>query len=132
VLAPWASGPPRPHWTQVSHELAWAEHLSAVRAELGARFQRAADHGRRAEPVQPLYVILDEAALLHSYVNDPAVRAETSTCAETHPDAVGVVSDIARLGRAVRVHLITVTSEPSAVHLATLRDCTRHFDLNRR
>lgn len=130
VLAPWASGPPRPHWTQVSHELAWAKHLGTVRAEIDARLLRFADPDLRAEPARPLFVIIDEAALLHHYVNQQPVRAETITGAETHPDPVGVVSDIARLGRSVRVHLIAVRSASPVVHLTVLRDCARQFDLN--
>ncbi|MCS5524799.1 hypothetical protein NY551_18850 [Curtobacterium flaccumfaciens pv. oortii] len=129
VLAPWASGPPRPHWTQVSQDLAWAKHLGTVRAEIDARLLRFTAPALRAEPARPLFVIVDEAALLHSYVNDPSVRAETSTGAETHPDAVEVVSDIARMGRAVRVHLIVVTSASPVVRLTVLRSCAQQFDL---
>jgi hypothetical protein len=130
VLAPWASAPPRPHWTQVSQDLAWAKHLGTVRAEIDARLLRFTAPALRAEPARPLFVILDEAALLHSYVNDPTVRAETSTAdAETYPDVVGVVSDIARMGRTVRVHLIVVTSASSVVCLTVLRSCARQFDL---
>lgn len=131
VLAPWASGPPRPHWTQVAHSLAWAQHLSAARDAMSARYERLADRERRSETVRPLFVIIDERALLGHYVNDRTPPAGPAAGAAPQRDALEVISDIARLGRAAGVHLVVVSAPSPAVRLTVLRDCARQFDLNR-
>jgi hypothetical protein len=38
VLAPWATDPPRPHWTQVTQPISWAHHLIAAGDEMAARY----------------------------------------------------------------------------------------------
>jgi len=129
VLAPWAAAPPRPHWTQVTQPIAWAGHLDRVRSEIDARYERLASREHRAKSFRPLFVIIDESALLSQYVNERPRREASST--GTGRDAVESVSDIVRLGRAAGVHLVAAASgTQGTVHLNVLRDCGREFDLN--